>query len=553
MKWGMGSGKTFGGLYTALSVYEKCVVMVTLSSISTQYFNEVCSFMASSKIPVYLLTSKNDKFFKGINVISINTLDGMLRVDSPWIERIVTKDTVNYINENFQTLFCTLCEHSMSICPVFCLSCEYVWYGCVRYARQKNFKKIVPGEMSRLIVDAMVIDEMDTVSNWKCSKHQTLQVFSKICRNIIGTSGTPYRNSIADIRGQLSILMNYGRTSAVPRVYDHFPIHTMTDYDVQDIFSAIVSSYDVKLAVVASYIVRGISPDGIDKPDDVVYHRRQKLYEELLGHTTQDDWLRAFRNCKLCVPDRYECTSCLVPGVVSCATCVMERSLVSEGALDTSNKFTEVARLIEKHKDRKVIVFSSFPVCLHAFVVFMVRRKNFSYYDVAGDDKIGVIDGMTSEREREKIRKVFYEDPTFRVLAASTKTTGTGLNITCASITILLDCAWNHGTIKQAHGRSHRIGQSQNTFCYILIAENSIDEAQMRIVEDKSINNIDFDSRKRKFDKGEAGIVSEHVSGCISQLRDINCCPSLETERGHIYLNRPTRNVGRVDSHLVRQ
>jgi hypothetical protein len=105
MKWGMGSGKTFGGLYTALSVYEKCVVMVTLSSISTQYFNEVCKFMASSKIPVYLLTSKNDKFFKGVNVISINTLDGMLRVDNPWIEKIVTTDTVKYIRENFKNLF----------------------------------------------------------------------------------------------------------------------------------------------------------------------------------------------------------------------------------------------------------------------------------------------------------------------------------------------------------------------------------------------------------------------------------------------------------------
>lgn len=87
--------------------------------------------------------------------------------------------------------------------------------------------------------------------------------------------------------------------------------------------------------------------------------------------------------------------------------------------------------------------------------------------------------GETPPKLRDKIKTNFYralgETPEYDVVVANYKTGGTGLNLTGATATHILDEEWNPGKRDQAYGRTKRMGQTEETVVYVYRIPGTVD------------------------------------------------------------------------------
>jgi len=93
------------------------------------------------------------------------------------------------------------------------------------------------------------------------------------------------------------------------------------------------------------------------------------------------------------------------------------------------------------------------------------------------------LDGST--RDREGVVRAFQEIGENRVLLASLKAGGTGLNLTAADHVYLLDPWWNPAAEAQAADRAHRIGRERPVFVHRLIARDTVEERVLLLQEKK--------------------------------------------------------------------
>jgi SNF2 family DNA or RNA helicase len=118
---------------------------------------------------------------------------------------------------------------------------------------------------------------------------------------------------------------------------------------------------------------------------------------------------------------------------------------------------------------RRQVVFSQFTTAL----------VGFSEILKANGLRVALLTGATPRKERQEIKDNFYEakkeEPKWDILLCNYKTGGTGLNLTSATATHIVDEEWNPGKRDQAYARTDRIGQTLENDVYIYRIPASID------------------------------------------------------------------------------
>ncbi len=136
------------------------------------------------------------------------------------------------------------------------------------------------------------------------------------------------------------------------------------------------------------------------------------------------------------------------------------------GAAYPSVKLDACMELVKSlHSERrKVLVFSQFTGMLDILA------------QALGDEKIGYgyLSGKTVDRKG--VVESFTKDAKKTVFLISTKTGGTGLNLTAADAVIIFDPWWNPQVERQAVDRAHRIGQTKTVNVYRLRTKGTIEE-----------------------------------------------------------------------------
>jgi SNF2 family DNA or RNA helicase len=153
----------------------------------------------------------------------------------------------------------------------------------------------------------------------------------------------------------------------------------------------------------------------------------------------------------------------------------------TEMTFEYSTKLTETLRIVrsifEKSEDDKIVIFSQFTTMLDLieamFIIEGIPTLRF--------------DGRVQKSEhREIIIDQFYEVPKYRVLLASLKAGGVGLNLVVANHLIMINPWWNSAVEHQAFYRVHRIGQKKKVYVYRLLIRSSIEEEVLKIQEKKN-------------------------------------------------------------------
>ncbi|KAH7514318.1 hypothetical protein FEM48_Zijuj11G0076200 [Ziziphus jujuba var. spinosa] len=126
--------------------------------------------------------------------------------------------------------------------------------------------------------------------------------------------------------------------------------------------------------------------------------------------------------------------------------------------------------------NEKVLVFSQFLDPLN-FIKDLLR----SYLNWHEDREVMCLDGNCDIKQRHSSLKVF-NDPSSeaKVLLASTKACGEGINLVGASRVVLLDVEWNPSVERQAICRAFRVGQKKFVYTYHLITSGSNEEEKNR-------------------------------------------------------------------------
>lgn len=150
---------------------------------------------------------------------------------------------------------------------------------------------------------------------------------------------------------------------------------------------------------------------------------------------------------------------------------------VDSNYLSKNAKLSELLRLLEEITERgeKVVVFSNW-----------VEPLKTLYRFVAAKYKTTCFTGTMSEADRQKHKRVFINNPEYKVMLGTIGALGVNHTLTVATNVIFYDEPWTPGDKIQAEDRCHRIGSKYPLNIYTLLTINTVDDIVHRIIGDKA-------------------------------------------------------------------
>ena len=143
-----------------------------------------------------------------------------------------------------------------------------------------------------------------------------------------------------------------------------------------------------------------------------------------------------------------------------------------------SGKFALLDNILPKLKrcGHRVLIFSQMTEALNVMETFLEWRCV----------KYLRLDGETKQDERIEAMQLWNKpESPFSVFILSTRAGGLGLNLQTADTVILFDSDWNPMMDQQAEDRAHRYGQKKEVRVFILLSENSVEEAIFKRAQTK--------------------------------------------------------------------
>ena len=137
-----------------------------------------------------------------------------------------------------------------------------------------------------------------------------------------------------------------------------------------------------------------------------------------------------------------------------------------------ANRLLEICDQAKEQK-RKVIVFSFFRATLQKVT------------ELLGDRCMEPITGAISPQRRQEIVDAFAQAEDGAVLVSQVQAGGTGLNIQSASVIIFCEPQIKPSIENQAISRAYRMGQVRDVLVYRLLADDTVDERIMEMLQDK--------------------------------------------------------------------
>lgn len=306
-------------------------------------------------------------------------------------------------------------------------------------------------------VDFLVIDEVHMFKNDATKKHTKIKQSrdNDFCGRIIGLTGTPVQNNVAELYGLLNLIQ-------------------------RDYFGSLTKKEVMKM----------IGGTCKDSSLDEVMLKNDTLYTKLVGIMHRQDDTAALHSLlwnedyALCFDAGFAKDSFLQP---------------SKPALQAREE------MLQQSKDeRSKLVKFGIEACINENAPLLVFSERKEFLETLHDQFQGVsqiLTGDTSNPMRAKLVKEFQENDSIKVFFLSIKAAGMGITLTRATHVFICDACWNPTYETQAIARALRIGQNKLVKVYRFLAQSSIEimiardgpnkmGAANRIVDDKPLSSI---------------------------------------------------------------
>eukprot|EP01025_Chloroclados_australasicus_P008686 TRINITY_DN13156_c0_g2_i1.p1 TRINITY_DN13156_c0_g2~~TRINITY_DN13156_c0_g2_i1.p1 ORF type:complete len:1217 (-),score=153.10 TRINITY_DN13156_c0_g2_i1:497-4033(-) len=137
----------------------------------------------------------------------------------------------------------------------------------------------------------------------------------------------------------------------------------------------------------------------------------------------------------------------------------------------------EIDKMLESDPSAKAIVFSQFKNMLD-LIYYRLESKGIKTLSLTG---------QMSLDKRDQVLDQFAHDPNVPVLLMSLKAGGVALNVTAASMVMLMDPWWNPAVEQQAQDRIHRLGQHKPIKVIRFIIKGTIEERILKLQRKKQL------------------------------------------------------------------
>lgn len=144
-----------------------------------------------------------------------------------------------------------------------------------------------------------------------------------------------------------------------------------------------------------------------------------------------------------------------------------------EYPIQQQNKFKELLRILNEEHNEQFIIWSNFTKTIEEITNTLSKESSCEF-----------INGSVDQKVREKILDDF-RDKKFRILIANPATLNAGVTLVNAKRMIYYDRDFSCVKFLQSIGRIYRIGQKHDCIVYNLFYENTIEEAIIKIIEEK--------------------------------------------------------------------
>ncbi|KAI9928382.1 hypothetical protein MW887_002421 [Aspergillus wentii] len=135
-----------------------------------------------------------------------------------------------------------------------------------------------------------------------------------------------------------------------------------------------------------------------------------------------------------------------------------------------------IAGWIRKNKSVKVVIFTQFLGSVRVLSGMCYRRGW----------KHTMLTGKMPMQCRDENMQEFRDKSDVRILIASLRAGGTGLDMSMANKCILIDLWWNEAIQEQAFSRIYRIGQQREVEFVKIVIRNSVDDRIMKLQRQKT-------------------------------------------------------------------
>ncbi|CAO3645911.1 unnamed protein product [Cunninghamella blakesleeana] len=187
--------------------------------------------------------------------------------------------------------------------------------------------------------------------------------------------------------------------------------------------------------------------------------------------------------------------------------------IIHEGLGAKLDSIVKHIKYIKMKNNGKCIVFSQWKNVLNLLSSGLTKND------------IRFVDIVTSNKDKEIL--AFKNDPSINVILLHARTQSSGLNLTEAKTVFMIEPILNESMEKQAIGRVHRIGQTEETSVFWYIIRDTIEEKIQDIHNKKQrhrqLNHLDFEGTTEiaiasKSDGGGEYVSDEDLRKCFTNL-----------------------------------
>lgn len=311
--------------------------------------------------------------------------------------------------------------------------------------------------------DTLIIDELSSFKNHASKRFKKLKTVTPYFKRVIGLTGTPAPNSYLDLWAQVYLLDRGERlgkniTAYRRKYFNAYSRGMYTDYQIKD---GAKKEIDEKLSEIC---ISMKAKDYLDLKDPIVIDKKaklnpaeRKLYKEMEKEAIAE---------------------------------IDENQIVALSAAVVTNKLMQIANGNVYDEDGNTHLIHKRKIEVLEELVAESQDENILvFYNFKSDqDSILAKFPEAVQLEDEKDIKAWNEGK-IKMLIAHPASAGHGLNLqNGGSIIVWYGLTWSLELYLQANARLQRQGQKNTVRVYRILAEGTIDERVVKVLEGKHIS-----------------------------------------------------------------
>jgi SWI/SNF-related matrix-associated actin-dependent regulator 1 of chromatin subfamily A len=307
--------------------------------------------------------------------------------------------------------------------------------------------------------DLIICDEAHYLKSSSSNRTKHVKKIVKSIKKRWFLTGTPITNKPVDLFSLLSMVEHPLSTNYNSFLYSYCNAKTMMIKGRRIIKADGASNLEELNRRIKPVSIRRRKEDVLDLPDKII----SPVYIEL----DDDEKIDYDSSVERYIQMREEQGK-----NVSYAKKLVELSVLRRWVAEKKLKHTK--ELINKslESDKKVIVFTDY--------TSVVNSLKEEYKDICV-----VINGETSQKDRQKAVEDFQNNPNVRLFIGNTVAAGVGLTLTAAEVVIVNDLNWTPANVDQSLDRAFRIGQTKDVICYFPLFDDTIDTIVYEVLDKK--------------------------------------------------------------------